>query len=396
MNAARCPTAADAWDLDPDVAHLNHGAFGACPRAVLDAQDALRRHIERNPMGFYTREYFDLIDAARERLAAFLGADPQGLVPVTNATAGVNSVLRSLDLEPGDELLVTDHAYNACRNALAYVAERAGATVRTVRLPFPVRDPSEVTEAVLTAVGPRTRLALIDHVTSASALVLPLADIVRALDARGVDTLVDGAHAPGMLPLALDALGAAYYTGNCHKWLCAPKGAGFLLVRADRRDSVMPLVVSHGINRRRPGRSAFHDAFDWAGTADPSPFALVPQAIESVGTLHPDGWPGVMAHNRDLVLRGREVVAAAVGTELPCPPSMVGSIATVVLPVEGVRGERGLSERDPVQQALAREHRIEVPVHRVGEPPMRVIRISGQLYNAPSDYERLAAALTQL
>jgi len=230
------------WSLDPSVAYLNHGSFGACPFAVLAFQAALRLEMEREPVDFMSAALPARLNAAREALAAFLGADPLDLVFVPNATTGVNAVLHSLSFGPDDELLVTSHTYAACRKAIEFVAARSRARVTVAKLPFPCRDAEEILAAVLECVTPRTRLALIDHVTSPTALILPLKRLVGELQARGVDTLVDGAHAPGMVPLALTELGAAYYTGNAHKWLCAPKGAAFLHARRDRRSDT---VVMH-------------------------------------------------------------------------------------------------------------------------------------------------------
>ena len=260
------------WGLDPAVTYLNHGSFGACPSAVLATQSALRQEMEREPVDFLAVTFKARLDAARDALAAFLGADPADLAFVTNATAGVNAVLRSLAFGPGDELLTTSHAYAACRKTIDYVAARSGASVVVATLPYPLHDEQQVIEAVLACASPRTRLALLDHVTSPTALVLPIARLVAELRDRGVETLVDGAHAPGMVPLALTGLGAAYYSGNAHKWLCAPKGAAFLHVRRDRQAGLHPLVISHGYTQ------GFHAEFDWTGTCDPTAWLCIPES----------------------------------------------------------------------------------------------------------------------
>src|SRR3990167_1371429 len=281
----------ELWPLERGVIFLNHGSFGACPAEVLRQQAALRDEMEAEPVRFLSRELDDRLAGARQALAAFVGADADDLAFVANATGGVNAVLRSLRFSPGDELLTTDHAYNACRNALDFAASRAGARVLVAMIPFPLAAPEEVVEAVLAHVTPRTRLALLDHITSPTGLVLPIERLVAALAGRGVEVLVDGAHAPGMVPLDLGVLGAAYYSGNCHKWLCAPKGSAFLWVRRDRQPDIRPLTISHGASATRPGRSRFRLEFDWTGTDDPTAWLTVPRAIEYLGSLLPGGWP---------------------------------------------------------------------------------------------------------
>ena len=383
---------AELWLLDPSVIFLNHGSFGACPTEVLRHQAALRAEMEAEPVRFLSRELDDRLDAARQALATFIGADAEDLGFVTNATGGVNAVLRSLAFGPGDELLTTDHAYGACRNALDFVASRSGARVVIVQIPFPVASPDAIVEAVLTRVTPRTRLALLDHITSPTALVLPIERLVRELTGRGVEVVVDGAHAPGMVPLDLRALGAAYYSGNCHKWLCAPKGSAFLWVRRDRQQDVRPLTISHGASVTRAERSRFRLEFDWTGTADPTAWLTVPRAIEYLGSLLPGGWPALMARNHELALEARRLVCRAAGTPPPCPDDMVGSLATIVLP-DGPTRDIAWRRPDPIQRRLFDGWGIEVPVMSWPAAPRRLVRISAQLYNRIDHYATLADAL---
>lgn len=378
------------WDLDATIVFLNHGSFGACPRQVLAAQAALRAEMEAEPVRFLAREAEARLDAARADLARFVGCDPEHLAFVPNATTGVNTVLRSLQFAPGDELLTTDHVYNACRNALDFVAARSGARVVVAAIPFPLAHEGEVIDAVLSRVTARTRLLLIDHVTSPTGLVLPVAAIVAAMRERGVQTLVDGAHAIGMLPLALDELGADYYAGNCHKWLCTPKGSALLYVRGDRQAAMRPLVLSHGANSARTDRSRFRLEFDFTGTGDVTPFLCVPEALRVLGALLPGGMPALQAHNHEQALAGRALLCRALGQPAPAPAAMLGSLASVPLPPASA--PPGAAGRDALQQALFERHRIEVPVMRWAGP--RVVRISPQLYNSPAQYEYLAHALT--
>lgn len=378
------------WTLDPAISYLNHGAFGATPRIVLETQNEYRAKLEREPVRFFVRELEPLLDAARAELATFLGCDEAGLAFVPNATAGVNSVLRSMDLDKFDELLVTTHEYNASRNVLDYVANVAGAKVVVAEIPFPIASPDIVVERVLEKVTERTRLLLIDHVTSQTGIILPIERIIAELRSRGIDTLVDGAHAPGMIPLDLRATGAAYYTGNLHKWVCAPKGAAFLWARENRRATVRPSNISHGANSTRRDRSRYLVEFDWTGTFDPSAWLSVPAALHAMQNFVDAGWSEVMRRNRELALKARNLLCDALQIEHPAPDEMLGSLAALPLP-DGASEWDGPC--DPLQDALLFEHRIEVPLMPWPAPPKRLLRISAQLYNSIDEYERLAAAL---
>ena len=385
---------AGLWPLERGVAFLNHGSYGACPREVLDCQAELRAEMEAEPVRFLGRELDDRLDAARAALAAFVGTDPDDLAFISNATSGVNTVLRSLVLPAGDELLTTDHAYAACRNTLDFVAGRTGAKVTVAAIPFPVTSPEAIIDTVMAKVTPRTRVALLDHVTSPTGFILPVERLIPELGRRGVETLVDGAHAPGMIPLDLRTLGATYYSANCHKWICAPKGSAFLWVRRDRQADIHPLTISHGATAVRPGRSRFRLEFDWTGTQDPTAWLTVPKAIDYMGGLVSGGWPALMARNRALALAARELLCVAADSPPPCPDPMIGSLASVVLPNSPTM-ETGWRVRDPLQGRLFDQWGIEVPVMRWPAAPRRLLRISAQLYNSPEQYARLAQALRE-
>ena len=396
LSLAHPAAAPSLWLLDPEITFLSHGVFGACPRHVLAVQTEWRERLERRPVQFLVRELDAHVDAARQYLANFAGANADDVVFVPNATAGINTVLRSLVLKPGDELLVTNYAYNASRNALEFAAERAGAKTVVARIPFPFRNQDELVGPVLERVTPRTRLAMIDHVTSQTGVVMPIARLVSELKQRGVDTLVDGAHAPGMVPLDLEKTGAAYYTGNCHKWLCAPKGAAFLHVARDKQDVIRPLTISHGANSQRKDRSRFLIEFGWQGTWDPSACLSAPEAIRFVGSLLPGGWPEIMARNRALALAARKILCAALHIEEPCPEEFIGSLAAIPLPDAAPDALPRLPLNEyPLQDDLREKYQIEVPIISWPAPPKRVLRISAQLYNSLPQYERLANAVVE-
>jgi len=403
---------APLWPLDPAITFLNHGSFGSCPRAVLEAQRGWRDRMEAQPIQFLARDLGGLLASARGTLGEFVGADPDDLAFVANATGAINAVVRSLRFEPGDELLTDDHEYNAVLNVLRHVAERDGARVVVARIPFPVASPDEVIDAIVGAVTARTRFAVLSHVTSSTALVFPIERLVGELAERGVDVLVDGAHAPGTVPVDVERLGAAWYAANLHKWVCAPKGAAFLHARRDRQPGLRPTTISHGANADLGAGAAgsrYRAEFDWQGTLDPTPWLTVPDALAYVGGLLDGGWPAVMARNHALALAGREVLAPVLGLppDAPAPETMLGSMVALPLPsagpLAGVGGGSSPLDTDPLQRRLLDEDRIEVPIGvwpvpaaESPDPSRRVIRFSSALHNGPDDVERLARALAEI
>ncbi len=368
--------------LRPDVVFLNHGSFGACPRPVFDEYQRLQRELEAEPVDFLhtARTLPGRLAAARAELAAFVGAQRDDLVFVPNATWGGNVVARSLRLSPGDEVLTTDHEYGAMERTWTFACEKAGASLVRSRLPLPLGEPQAAVDAVWRGVGSRTRVLVISHITSPTALVLPVAELVRRAREQDILTFIDGAHAPGQVPLDLDALGADFYTGNCHKWLLSPKGAGFLHVRRDRQDMIEPLAVSWGWRADQPGPSRFVDEHDWTGTRDPSACLSVPAAL---AFRREHDWDRVMAGCRDLTREARRLLLAATGQTAPCPEEpWLAQMAAVPLPAV-----------DPVRlgTALRERHRIEVPVTMHDGKPW--LRVSLQAYNSLRDIEMLVAAL---
>ena len=387
---------ASHWTLKKDVVFLNHGSFGACPRVVLDAQQRFRALMEEQPILFLDRQLEARLDASRVVLGRLLGTRTEDLVFVPNATSGVNAVVLSLPFKAGDELLTTNHAYNACANALKFAASRSGATVKVAEVPFPVAGKQQLIDAVLAGVTERTRLVLLDHVTSPTGIIFPVEELVSTLQGRGIDVLVDGAHAPGMVPLNLTKLNAAYYTGNLHKWTCAPKGAAFLHVRPDRQHLIRPTSISHGANSARKDRSRFLVEFDWTGTFDPSPVLCIPDAIAFMEGLLPGGLPAVMAHNHALVVDGRTRLCKGLGIAPPCPEDLLGSLASVPIPDGPTELPEKGPPRDPLATALFDRFSIELPVFPWPQRPRRLLRISAQVYNSVEQYQHLAEILPTL
>lgn len=373
------------WSLDPERAHLNHGSFGAVPIPVQRAQDEMRASVEANPMRSLWRTLSAELDRARVIAAGFLGADPEGFAFVHNATTAVNTVLNAVALRPGDEVLVTDHTYGTVRFAVERACRVAGAKPVVQPVPLPVRGAPDLLDSVMAGMSERTKLALVDHIASPTGLVFPVEALVAELRAHGVLVMVDGAHAPGMVPVDVARLDPDFWTGNFHKWCCAPRGSAGLWARAEHRALIAPLVTSWYASEGFPA------AFRWLGTDDYTPYLAVPAALSFMDGL---GWERVRTHNRALARYGRRVVEEALGVE-PAVPHAHGGLfeAMTIVPLpEGVGGDEGAT-RD-LHTLVADELGIEI-VAPAWEG-RGYLRLSAQAYNAPAEYERLAEGLARL
>ena len=361
--------------LDPEVVFLNHGSFGACPRPVFERYQAWQLELEREPIDFLDRRLPGLLDEARTALAGYLGCAAEDLAFVQNATTGVNLAARSLDLRPGEEVLSTSLEYGACDHAWESVCRRTGARYVRAEIRLPIDDSAEVVETLFAAANERTRVVYVSHVTSTTGLVLPVAEIVARARVLGVVTVVDGAHAPAQVPVDLDGLGADFYGGNAHKWLGAPKGAGFLHVRPERQDRVEGPIVSWGAEQG----STFAQRVEIQGTRDPAAWLAIPDAIAFQADHE---WDAVRERCRALTREARRELCELLGTEPIAPESMLAQMATVRLP----RPMPHLTER------LFERHRIEIPDdHRTHE----LVRLSVAAYTARGDVDRLLAALAR-
>ncbi len=378
------PSLRDLFLLRPDVVFLNHGSFGACPRSVFEAYQAWQLELERQPVEFLGRRFETLMREAREALGAFVGAAADDLVYVPNATTGANIVARSLPLEPGDEVLTTDHEYGAIDRAWRFVCRKRGARYVRQPVPLPVTSSEEVVEAIWAGVTPRTRVLFFSHITSPTAITLPVAELVRRARAAGIITVVDGAHAPGQVPLDLNALGADFYTGNCHKWLMAPKGAAFLHARREVQPLLEPLVVSWGWEPEQPGPSRFIDEQEYQGTRDIAAYLAVPAAIRFMQEHH---WDRVRQACHELVRYARRAVTAWTGLDPITPDSSTWFAQMAAFPLPPCDGPA-------LQQRLYDEFAIEVPITHWND--QHFLRISVQGYNTRADVEALFAALSAL
>ncbi|MBU6287044.1 MAG: aminotransferase class V-fold PLP-dependent enzyme [Chloroflexi bacterium] len=374
--------------LKDDVVFLNHGSFGACPREVFEIYQAWQRELESEPVGFLGRRYGPLMKQARDDLGRHVGAHGDDLVYYPNATQALNAVIQSLaenlPLTAGDEVLSTSHEYGALDRAWTFVCEPRGVTYNRVPLDPPFTTPSELAERFLSHVGPRTRIVYLSDITSPTAMRLPVAQVVAAARSRGLVTVVDGAHAPGQVDLDLTAIGADFYAGNCHKWLCAPKGSGFLHARREMQGLLRPLVVGHGWRPANPGPSRFIDEHQWRGTHDPAAFLAVPAAIEYQAR---HDWPTIRARAHEIGAYAVDQLAGLFGVEPLTPPTTDWWVQMVAAPI-------ARSDAHKVGTRLYEEHKIVIPIIDWGGRTFA--RISVQAYTTKAEVDHLIDALAEI
>lgn len=364
--------------LDPEVVFLNHGSFGACPQPVFEQYQAWQLELERQPVAFLGRRIGGLLDAARRTLAAYFNADPDDVVFVQNATTGVNTVAKSLALRVGDEILTTDHEYGACMTTWGRACAAVGVVIVERPIPLPYASDAAFVEALWAGVTPKTRLIYLSHVTSPTALTFPVKEICRRAREAGILTLIDGAHAPGHVPVDLPEIGADFYTGNCHKWMCAPKGAGFLYVRREHQAEIHPLITSWGY---RDG-DTFVTRHQVQPTRDPAAYLSVPAAIEFQREHH---WEQVRAACHALAVDLRTAINALTGRAPLCDEAHFAQMFAVELPPCDVTA---------IKNRLYDEYRVELPVYQWQDKP--ILRVSLQGYNTPDDAEQLLTALREV
>jgi isopenicillin-N epimerase len=380
------------WSIDQDFVFLNHGSFGACPIAILERQSELRKRLESQPMRFMTRELEKLLNESKEKLANFIHAKTENIVFVKNATTGVNTVLKSLKFDSRDEILTCNHIYPAVANTLKHLNETTGVQVKIAKIPFQLQSNQQIIDALMELKSERTKLLVIDHISSPTGILFPVDEIAGQFKAYGIETLVDGAHAPGTVTLNLEESSIAYYTGNCHKWICSPKSAAFLYVRPDLQNDIHPLSTS----LMQGSEFSFEQEFYWQGTDDPTAYICVGDSIDFMHNIFPDGWEGIMKHNHELAIDARTVLCKELNIAASIPEYMLANLASMHLPDTNDERPTRFNQFDGLQNRLYHEYKIEAFITYWPEYPKRLLRISPQIYNSIEQYVQLSNKINEI
>lgn len=384
------------WNHDKNTVFLNHGSFGSCPTRILDKQNQIKTQTESDPVKALTEDFESVYNENKEALARFTGCNANDLVFIKNTTMGVNTLLHSLSFNEGDEILTHSHAYGACLNVLKYYAERSRCKLIIADIPFPITHEDEITTPLLNAVTTKTKLVLLDHITSATGIIFPVEKLTQQLESRGIEVLIDGAHAPGMLDLNISSIAASYYTGNCHKWICSPRGSALLHVRKDKQHKIRPLQISHYHDLYEGTDRHWSAQFMWPGTDDYSSYFMVKDSIDYMQTLL-GSWDLLRAHNRKMCLEARKMIADRIGVELPAPDTMIGHLATLLAENKPDLPKTLFNMNAPLKKKLFEEYRIQIPVFLFNaNQPRMWIRISVQAYNSMEQFNYLADCLEDI
>jgi isopenicillin-N epimerase len=381
------------WNHDQNIVFLNHGSFGSCPTAILDLQTQIRRRTEEDPIRELVSDFEAHYTENKNALANFIRCNPNDLVLMKNTTSGINTILNSLSFHAGDEFLTHSHAYGACINALRHHAEKYNCKLVMAEIPFPLSSEDEITNALLNHVTAKTKFVLLDHITSATGIIFPVEKLTKELESRGIEVLIDGAHAPGMIDLNIDTCGASYYIGNCHKWVCSPRGSALMHVRKDKQFKIHPLQISH-YNDLHEGTDAHWSAqFLWPGTDDYSTYLLLKDSIHYMENIL-GSWEALRSHNRKLCLEARKMICERLNIEIPTPDSMIGHLASMPVQYNAKAPEKYFNMNTALKLKLMDEYKIQVPVFFFDKKnPKLLLRISTQVYNSMEQYEYLAGCV---
>lgn len=386
----------DLWYLDKGMVFLNHGSFGACPIFLLNKQAQYRQQMESQPLKYFIRDADEMLYNTKRALSQFIGANADDLVFVDNATSAVNIVLKSFPFKNGDRILITNQIYPACRNTVYKIAKEKKLIIDEVITPPTLKSDEDLTNEIIKYIKPNTVFALFDHISSLPGIIFPVKQLTNILEKKGIVVMIDGAHAPGMIPLNLNELNPAFYTGNCHKWMCTPKGSAFLTVRKDMQDIISPLVTSRSYGEIVTELSEFQYNFSWQGTRDISPFLTISDSIEYFENIYPGGWKNIMIANHKLVLEAGKKICEEFDIEQSYPESMIGSIYGIPFFDEGKENVEKLNKRSELQERLFHDYRIEAMVSFFPRAPKRFLRISSQIYNTIEQYQYLIDCIKQI
>ncbi len=395
MNPLPKPSAlATHWSMNPNIVYLNHGSFGGTPTYVTNSQRALQTEMEYEAIEYFIDKLPTYLNTSKLALANFVGTDANNIVYTQNTTTGINCILSSMPSQVGDEWLTTNQSYGACVHALKQYAYQKGCTVVTAQIPYPVQNDVEIVAAFEAAITPKTKVALVDYITSATALILPIKKIITLLQSKGIKVVVDAAHAPGMVNFSIDELQPNYFVANCHKWICSPKGSAFMYVAPQHQDDVKPLVISHYNDTAEGTAAHWSNQFMWDGTHDYSTYITVKTALEYMPTLIEGGWAAIKNHNHNLVLTAAHTIANALQVQLPTTDAMVGSIVNIPMP-NGKKPKHSFHSNTELKNILFEKYKIEVPIFMYPHAPQQWLRLSAQLYNSMEQYNYLLACLQQ-